>query len=69
MTVKELRQILEKLNDNVEVRIGYGEQRKPIRFILAEENGILLHSNVYYADPTEELVKTLVIHGKSDKKD
>lgn len=69
MTVKELRQILEKLEDNVEVRIGYAEQRNPIRFILAEENGIILHSDVYYADPTEELVKTLVMHGKFDKKD
>ena len=45
MTVKELRQILEKLDDNVELKIGYGEQRNPIRFILAESDGIILHSN------------------------
>lgn len=69
MTVKKLRQILEKLDDNIEVRIGYGEQRNPIRFIMAESDGILLHSNVYYADPTEELVKTLAIHGKFNKED
>lgn len=69
MTVKELRQILEKLDDNIEVRIGYGEQRNPIRFILAESDGILLHSNVYYADPTEELVRTIVTYGKFDKEE
>ena len=69
MTVKELRQILEKLDDNVEFKIGYGEQRNPIRFILAESDGIILHSNVYYADPTEELVRTIVTYGKFDKED
>lgn len=69
MTVKELRQILEKLDDNVELKIGYGEQRNPIRFILAESDGIILHSNVYYADPTEELVRTIVTYGKFDKED
>ena len=69
MTVKELRQILKKLNDNVEVKIGYGEQRNPIRFIIAESNNIILHSNVYMADPTEELVRTIAIHGKFDKED
>lgn len=69
MTVKELRQILETLDDNVEVRIGYAEQRNPIRFIMAESDGILLHSNVYYADPTEELVRTIAIYGKVDKED
>lgn len=69
MTVKELRQILEKLDDNVEVRIGYGEQRNPIRFILAESDGIILHSDVYMADPTEELVKIIVTYGKFDKGD
>ena len=69
MTVKELRQILEKLDDNVEVRIGYAEQRNPIRFILAESDGIILHSNVYYADPTEELVRTIVTYGKFNKED
>ena len=69
MTVKELRQILEKLDDNVELKIGYGEQRNPIRFILAETDGIILHSNVYYADPTEELVRTIVTYGKFDKED
>ena len=69
MTVKELRQILEKLDDNVEVRIGYAEQRNPIRFVLADSDGIILHSDVYYADPTEELVKTLVTYGKFDKED
>lgn len=69
MTVKELRQILEKLDDNVEVKIGYAEQRNPIRFIMATESGILLHSDVYYADPTEELVRTIVTYGKFDKED
>lgn len=69
MTIKELRQILEKLNDNVEVRIGYAEQRNPIRFIMAESDGILLHSNVYMADPTEELVRTIVTYGKFNKGD
>ena len=69
MTVKELRQILEKLDDNVEVKIGYAEQRYPIRFILAETDGIILHSNVYYADPTEELVRTIVTYGKFNKED
>ena len=69
MTVKELRQKLEILSDNVEVKIGYGEQRNPIRFIIAESNCIILHSNVYMADPTEELVKTIAIHGKFDKED
>lgn len=69
MTVKELRQILEKLDDNVELKIGYGEQRNPIRFILAETDGIILHSNVYYADPTEELVRTIVTYGKFNKED
>ena len=69
MTVKELRQILEKLDDNVELKIGYGEHRNPIRFILAETDGIILHSNVYYADPTEELVRTIVTYGKFDKEE
>ena len=69
MTVKELRQILEKLDDNVELKIGYGEQRNPIRFILAESDGIILHSAVYMADPTEELVRTIVTYGKFDKED
>lgn len=69
MTVKELRQILEKLDDNVELKIGYGEHRNPIRFILAESDGIILHSNVYYADPTEELVRTIVTYGKFDKEE
>lgn len=69
MTVKELRQILEKLDDNVELKIGYGEHRNPIRFILAETDGIILHSDVYYADPTEELVRTIVTYGKFDKED
>lgn len=69
MTVKKLRQILEKLDDNVEVRIGYAEQRNPIRFIKAESNGIILHSNIYYADPIEVLVETLATYGKFDKKD
>ena len=69
MTVKKLRQILEKLDDNIKVRIGYGEQRNPIRFILAESDGIVLHSDVYYADPTEELVRTIVTYGKFNKKD
>lgn len=69
MTVKKLRQILECLDDNVEVRIGYGEHRNPIRFILAESDGIILHSDVYYADPTEELVKTIATYGKFDKEE
>lgn len=69
MTIKELIQRLEILNDNVEVKIGYGEQRNPIRFIIAESNCIILHSGVYMADPTEELVKTIAIHGKFDKED
>ena len=66
MTVKKLRQILEKLDDNVEVKIGYGEQRYPINFIMPTESGILLHSAVYMADPTEELVRTIVTYGKFD---
>ena len=69
MTVKELRQILEKLDDNVEVKIGYGERRNPIRFILAELDGIILHSAVYMADPTEELVRTIATYGKFNKED
>ena len=69
MTVKKLRQILEKLDDNVEVKIGYGDQRHPINFIMPIESGILLHSNVYMADPTEELIRAIAIYGKFNKED
>lgn len=69
MTVKKLRQILEKLEDNVEVKIGYAEQRNPIRFVKAESDCIVLHSDIYYADPIEVLVETIATYGKFDKKD
>ena len=69
MTVKELRQILEKLDDNVEVKIGYAEQRNPIRFIVPIESGIHLHSAIYMADPIEELVRIIATYGKFNKED
>jgi hypothetical protein len=51
------------------VKIGYAEQRNPIRFIMAESGGIILHSAVYMADPTEELVRTIATYGKFNKED
>lgn len=69
MTVKELRQILEKLDDNIEVKIGYAEQCNPIKFIVPnpDKSGILLHNDIYMANPIEELVRTIVIYGKFNK--
>lgn len=66
MTVKELRQILEKLDDNIEVKIGYAERCKPINFIVPTESCVLLHSSIYMANPIEELVRTIATYGKSN---
>ena len=65
MTAKELKDILSKLQDNIEIEIGvYGDKSHPIKFVMAENGYIVLHYDVYMANPEVELVKTLAIYGK-----
>lgn len=66
MTVKELKDILSKLQDDVEIKIGYGDKSYPIKFVMAENGYIVLHSDVYKANPEIELLKTLAIYGKRE---
>lgn len=64
MTVKELKSILDMLDDNVEVKIGFGEKAKPIRFIAPYEDSIMLHTDLYMEEPEHTFVETLAMFGK-----
>lgn len=65
MTVGELVNKLSLLDDNVEVKVGYGDNVEPLNFIIPESNYIILHPNVYYGDKNELWTQTLVLHHKS----
>ena len=64
MKVKELIDKLSLLDDNVEVKIGYGDNIEPINFIIPENNCVVLHPDVYYGDKNKLLVQTLVSYHK-----
>lgn len=64
MTIKELKDILSKLQDDVEIKIGYSDKSYPIKFIMADIECVVLHNRVYKANPEIELIKTLAIYGK-----
>ena len=66
MTVKELRDILGMLDDNVEVKIGYGESANPIKFVAPRSDYVLLHPAIYEADPNMTLLATLATYGKKN---
>lgn len=66
MTAKELIVILSKLQDDVEIKIGYADKSFPIKFVMAESGYIVLHSDVYKANQSVELLKTLAIYGKRE---
>lgn len=66
MTVKELKDILSKLQDDVEIKVGYGPKSYPIKFVMADIECVVLHSDVYMANPKIELLKTLAIYGKRE---
>lgn len=66
MTVNGLKDILSKLQYNIEIEIGYGDKSYPIKFVMAENGYIVLHSDVYKANPEIELLKTLAIYGKRE---
>lgn len=68
MTVKELINKLSLLDDDVEVKVGYGENIEPINFIIpVDDNCIVLHPNVYYGDKNKLWEQTLVYYHKKDK--
>lgn len=60
MKVKELVNKLSKLDDDVEVRIGYGDKANPINFIFPLDNYIVLHSHVYEGNKYELWAQTLI---------
>ena len=60
MKVKELVDKLSKLDDDVEVKIGYGDYIKPINFIFPQNNYIVLHSHVYEGNKYELWAQTLL---------
>ena len=65
MTIKELINKLSLLDDNVEVKIGYGDNIEPINFIFPEENNcIVLHPDVYGVDKNKLWERTLVYYHK-----
>lgn len=66
MTVKELKDILSKLQDDVEIKIGYGPKSYPIKFVMADIECVVLCNRVYKANPEIELLKTLAIYGKRE---
>ena len=51
MTVKELREKLELLQDDIEIKIGYGEHIENLNFIVPESNYILFRSELYEDNP------------------
>ncbi len=65
MTVKELKYILSKLQDDIEIKVGYADKSFPIKFVMADNECVVLHNKVYKANPEIELIKTLAIYGKS----
>lgn len=65
MTANELKDILSKLQDDVGIKVGYGDKSYPIRFVMADIECVVLHNSVYEANPEIELLKTFGIYGKS----
>lgn len=66
MTVKELREKLELLQDDVEIKIGYGEHIENLNFIVPESNYILFHSELYEDNPEFRWLQTLCFYGKKE---
>lgn len=66
MKVKELIDKLSKLDDDVEVKIGYGDKANPINFISPRNNYIVLHSHIYYGNKYELWAQTLFNFHKKD---
>lgn len=66
MKVKELVDKLSLLDDNVEVKIGYGDIVNPINFIFPRDNYIVLHSHVYEGNKYELWAHTLFNFYKKD---
>lgn len=59
MKVKELVDKLSLLDDDVEVKIGYGDKANTINFIFPQDNYIVLHSHVYEENKYELWAQTL----------
>lgn len=64
MTVKQLREKLELLQDDIEIKIGYGSKEYDIKFIIPSNKNIVLAEDVYEAKPDMEWLHTLCIYGK-----
>lgn len=60
MKVKELIDKLSLLDNDVEVKVGYGCYVEPINFIFPQSKCVVLHPNVYDGDKAELWAQTLV---------
>ena len=52
------------LDDKVEVKIGFGEKAKPIKFIAPYRDSIMLHPGIYMEKPEYTLIETIAMFGK-----
>jgi len=69
MKVKELVDKLSLMDDDVEVKVGYGDKAEPINFIFPQDNYIVLHPNVYDGNKYELWAQTLLRFYKKKKND
>lgn len=60
MTVEEFIKKLKSIPKQVEVEVGYGENTYPLKFIITNGKTVILHPNVYKANPTEEYINTVI---------
>lgn len=65
MKVKELREKLELLQDDIDVKIGYGCKEYDIKFIIPSSKNIVFAEDAYEAKPDMEWLHTLCIYGKN----
>lgn len=59
-TVKQLKEYLNYIPDDVKVCIGLGDQKKPARYISNYDNKLIIESDIYMRDADENNLHTII---------